>query len=421
MKDNRKEFLCPFPWLSSCVTTKGNFRVCPVSQSARSKGIVKNGAHIPSILERRPAPDVLNSSSLKELRRKMLAGENISDTCARCMADEAIGLPSLRTLEREKFPFFGKSYADQWTETDGTLRAGAPVSMVIFRLGNKCNLTCRMCGPSSSSAWYKEWVNTRHAGFQDAGERIVLRLEDGPVATPNPYGWAEEGLALDFLSGIETSLRRLHFSGGEPLLSRAHLQVLRRLVDTGLSSQISLEYNSNLTTLDSEILRLWERFSSVEIGVSVDGPPEVNEYIRFPSRTSTLLTNLRKLDGAGIAGRFWLTTTVQIYNVLYLDRLREWLLSQGFSRISPDISWHVLRAPKELSIFALPQPAKEEVARRLRPSEQFGKIADLLLQSPDLECFPDFLSLTRKMDQYRRQSIDDLKELRELLCPYFPS
>jgi sulfatase maturation enzyme AslB (radical SAM superfamily) len=85
-------------------------------------------------------------------------------------------------------------------------------------------------------------------------------------------------------------------------------------------------------------------FRAIEIGISVDGPPEVNEYIRYPIKSEKLLANIRKLDNSKVNAIFWLSTTVQIYNVLYLEALETWLNEQKFQKISP-IAWHVLRRP----------------------------------------------------------------------------
>lgn len=408
------DFLCPFPWISPCVTTDGHFRVCPVSQSAPSQGYVKNKdgkkphiGHITSINE------MLNSDSLKSLRKRMMAGQDISETCQRCIHEENRGLRSRRILELERLPEFTKNLVEKVTRNDGSITEESPVSSVVIRLGNKCNLACRMCGPSSSSAWYAEWKDTNFSGFKEDGNRVALVSEDSGkiTASPNPYAWAETDSVARFVKQCGPSLARIHFSGGEPLLSKGHLQTLHQLAQSSMSSQISLEYNSNLTVLSDEILELWPHFKSIEIGISIDGPPEINEYIRYPLKSGPLFSNLKKLENSKIHGRFWIATTVQIYNLFYLNELEDWVENQKFTKISPQISWHVLRAPKELSIYALPDEVKRSAAHVLRTSKTFSPLADLIFDLDYSENFQKFIDSTRAMDSYRGQSIKQLQKL----------
>lgn len=407
-------FLCPFPWLTPCVTTDGHFRVCPVSQSAPSRGEVKNANGTrPHIVE---SQDVRNAQSLKDLRRNMRSGADVGETCKRCLAEESFGLQSRRQMELARHPEFNQDFVDKWTAEDGTLNEGAPVATVILRMGNKCNLVCRMCGPSSSSAWYKEWAETRHAGYQEESGRVQLLKTNGGAfqCDPDVYSWSESSAPLEFIKSCGPSLRGIHFSGGEPILSRSHAEILRYLVDSGRSSVISLDYNSNMTVLPQEILELWEKFRWVEVGFSIDGPPELNEYIRYPVKTAALLRNLQRLDQSKVPGKFWLSATVQIYNVLYMDDLQDWLDQQQFRRISSEVHWHVLRAPKELSIFALPESVKKLVAARLEQSPRFAKLADMIFEKDESEHFEEFLHSTRLMDTYRGQSLQQFEGLVQI-------
>lgn len=403
------------------MTTAGAFRVCSVSQSSETRGIVKNEAGLPQKIQSGlSANEALNSQSLKDLRRKMMNGEDVSDTCKRCQFEEKNQLPSHRQIELGRFKFFDQSYVNKWTESDGTLKSGSPVSMALLRLGNKCNLTCRMCGPSSSSAWYQEWLETKHPGFKEAGERIVLNKNEMGLlqADPNPYAWTEDGRASEFIAECGNHLERIQFSGGEPLLSAGHLEILKNLVQTERAAQITLEYTSNLTVLPDTILNLWGHFKSVEMGISIDGPPAVNEYIRYPLKSKTLLANLKKLDQARVNGRFWISTTVQIYNVLYLEQLRDWISAQQFEKISADFVWHILRAPQELSIFALPIELKHLVAAKLQDSRHFSKIAEVIFGEDKSAQFPQFLDRTKTMDQYREQRVEQLDELWRVLSAH---
>jgi MoaA/NifB/PqqE/SkfB family radical SAM enzyme len=364
--------------------------------------------------------ETLNSETYRDLRKRMLNGEDLTDTCKRCLVEEANQLASHRLNESVRLPHFTPEYVAERTNADGTLKKDPELSFLQVRLGNKCNLKCRMCGPSSSVAWYDEWVDTMFTGFKEEDQRIALNKNQHGVikAEPNVYQWTEESDLLSYIEKCGSSLRHIQFSGGEPLMVRQHVEVLKYLVDAGLAPHMFLDYNSNLTILPNQILDLWSHFKGVDIGISIDGPPALNEYIRYPLKSSTFIENMKKLDRANIPGRLWVTTTVQIYNVLYLEELQNWLLDQKFERISPDISWHVLRAPQELSIFALPQAVKEEIANRMRHSVYFSEVAEAIFAEDKSSLFPNFLKSTRKMDDYRGQTIQQFSELWRMLSPH---
>jgi pyruvate-formate lyase-activating enzyme len=407
-------FICPAPWRSTCVTTSGHFRVCSESQSSRTKGIVKNDSS--ENLNIRNVSDVsalMNADSLKILRLKMLQNKDVSDTCQRCISEEKHGLLSARQQALGLYAEFTPESARQSVDESGSLVKDIELQNIIFRLGNKCNLTCRMCGPSSSSAWYQEWKQTRFSGFQEDGLRIEVKSDDNGRINiePNIYSWAEDGTALKFLQTCGKQLKRIQFSGGEPLLSQDHLNILRHLVTQGRSSQMTLDYNTNLTVLPNEIIDLWTNFKQVYIGVSIDGPPEVNEYIRFPAKTTNIIHNLKKLDASDVQGHFWVCPTIQIYNIFSLIEMETWWAALDLKRFNKNLSWHILRAPKELSIYALPSETKDKVCQLLQSSNQFNKISKAIYEEDFSEKFAEFFQTTKTMDNYRQQSIKKISRL----------
>ena len=45
-----------------------------------------------------------------------------------------------------------------------------------LRFGNLCNLKCVMCGPQSSSMWYKDWAHVQHRShFEDRGQKNIFK------------------------------------------------------------------------------------------------------------------------------------------------------------------------------------------------------------------------------------------------------
>ena len=79
--------------------------------------------------------DYWNSNRMKEIRRKMIAGEKIRD-CERCYRQEEQGAESLRTQ-------LGIKEYTKATLSDGTFHRSATTMQI--QMGNICNLKCKMC------------------------------------------------------------------------------------------------------------------------------------------------------------------------------------------------------------------------------------------------------------------------------------
>ena len=78
--------------------------------------------------------DYWNSNRMKEVRRKMIAGEKIRD-CERCYEQEEQGIRSLRDTQ-------GMDEFIAITKPDGFLKR--PATDMQLQLGNICNLKCKM-------------------------------------------------------------------------------------------------------------------------------------------------------------------------------------------------------------------------------------------------------------------------------------
>ena len=133
---------CPHMWLSATHSNGGFFKPCCVyyQNDHNNKwgiGFDKN-------------------SDLLSQQRKMLANSERPDSCKWCWSYEDQGLESLRT----------ESLAlDWWQPYKDHINAHTDLSTGVYhhepvyfdlKLGNKCNLACRMCSPESSSLIEKE-------------------------------------------------------------------------------------------------------------------------------------------------------------------------------------------------------------------------------------------------------------------------
>jgi MoaA/NifB/PqqE/SkfB family radical SAM enzyme len=367
-EDKPKTF-CPVPWSYLFTATNGEYKSCVAAYSSSSGGQILDEQGGALNAAKHSVDQARTSPILNKLRQNMLRGEETPEVCERCISEESHQLVSRRKIENEH-NYFSFEQARAITQPDGHLAELPPLRVLDIKMGNLCNLSCRMCGPSQSTGWYEEWHNSRFKNFHDGQQRLELsELTPGRVELiDNPYRWYENPDFWDDCLKQAESIKEIHFSGGEPLLAAQHLKILEHLNKQGVSQNIRLTYNTNLTVLPKHVVTLWKNFKSVRLGVSVDGPAQVNDYIRYPSRFEKIHENLATLDQMPNKIIFWLTTTISILNIRSYPQLIHWLLTCGLKRVNRDfehnrppffLSLHLLRQPEELALSSLPSSAKE--------------------------------------------------------------
>lgn len=405
---------CLLPWLSIAVRNNGDYRVCCHANTAPGRGLLRNddGALNASGTT---LDEARNSETLKGIRRTMLAGE-WPESCVRCHREEAAGMTSKRQYSARSLPDgYDETWARSVTRPDGEIDLGAsPLVDLDVRFGNKCNLACRMCGPSDSSLWEND--------FRKLGRSL-------PATT---FDWHEKENFWNSLENRSDDLRHLYIVGGEPLLIERHYEFLQLLVDTDRAAGITLEYNTNLTILPERILALWGRFAKVRLGVSLDGVFGVNDYIRSPSRFENVARNLEKIDRAEGRFQIWLACTVSIYNLHHLVDFMRWVHDKRFERIgtTPGKEFfvpHPVHQPEHLNIQALPDEIKRSYENHLRTDLDRFLAEDGLSKSEKARAqeivdryigfmnarslsgqWSFFLEETRKIDRLRGQDANSL-------------
>ncbi len=366
-----------------------------------------------------------NSAYMRTLRRGMLAGDRPAP-CQRCYAVEDVGMQSYRHIVNGKYE---DRVPELLARTDEA--GGVPADILSFdlRLGNVCNLRCRMCSPQSTRLLIREWaefygVSPDHAHFEQ------FRHLD----------WFADPGFWTIFEKHSARLEQIHFAGGEPLLIPQMFDFLARLIAAGRAPRIRLSYNTNLTVLPERVVDLWAEFASVRVTVSLDGYEGVNSFIRHPADWKIIDRNLRRLDAErerlNCTGGLTVNTTVQVYNIFRLDELLEYAASNFEHLEAPNLS--LLRYPEHLSVQILPREMKEQAAARLRgfterfadrwPERWKGAQLEKLLASIQgsiqhmmnadrSDLLPEFVKWNGHFDRSRGQLMSDaIPELAPLLA-----
>ncbi|MGE3277000.1 MAG: twitch domain-containing radical SAM protein [Vicinamibacterales bacterium] len=342
---------CVYPWMHLFADEGGLMYPCCRSVGSKRPNVGDDGAPL-HVQDADGIARGWNSAYMRTIRRDMLEGRR-PVPCERCYMYDDLGMRSHRQDINDEYAGRVPEFVAA-TAADGS----APLDLrsVDLRLGNVCNLRCRMCSPQSSKALIGEFAAAARIPPTHHVFDAYRRME-----------WFVGDAFWDVFEKHTPHIERLHFAGGEPLIIPEMFDFLARLVRSGRAGGISLSYNTNLSVLPERVYELWPAFRSVRVTVSVDGAGPVNEFIRFPSDWSAIDRHIRALeadyDRLNLSGGLAFNTTVQIYNVLRLGDLLEYLVDTTTRAEAPNLS--VLSSPRHLSIQALTPALKAEAAARL--------------------------------------------------------
>lgn len=289
-----------------------------------------------------------NSAPMRATRLAMLAGESVA-ACAYCYRREDGGGRSYRqTTASELAPYADPAVLRAATAADGSV-ARFPIFLDI-RFGNTCNLACVMCGYPTSSRW----------GIDQHPEWAPAHID--------PYS-ADDGL-WDALRANATTIRKLYFAGGEPMLQAGHFRLVDLMIELGVAHRIDLAYNTNLTVLPADFLPRLGQFASAGIGASCDGTGELFERIRVGGRWNVFVANLRRVKRH--ASSVWLAVAPQRDNVMHLGDIIDFADVEG---VAVDLT-NLVHWPERLSLAALPPNERDEVAEHLAQLTESYDTAD---------------------------------------------
>lgn len=381
--------LCPIPWISLEVETLGTFApCCQYEFSAKIKG--KDGKPM-NMLQGDSIQQAFMSDDMKNLRQSFLNGEKPSG-CHTCWVEESVpGRKSKRLNSYAKFRPILKDI--DWHGENHKIR------YLDLKLGNICNLKCRICGAWSSSKWIQETIDL---GFASKIVDINTVAKKGQWPR-HDQAWVQEIESL--LDGIMF----FEFAGGEPFLIQQQFDLLKLANDKGYAPNIDVHYNTNGSVFPPEALEgLWKDFKRVEIAFSIDDIGQRFEYQRKGAQWDDVLRNLKSfIDLANNNKNIHLQicTTINIQNVYYYDQILSVLDDLGFD----DIYFNLLQNPPEYYIANLPEEAKTVILEKysnVKLPVKWQRQFDMILESMKMKGQDLTHQLNKRIrihDQYRQE------------------
>jgi MoaA/NifB/PqqE/SkfB family radical SAM enzyme len=383
---------CPLPWTQVSVKPSGMMTTCCVmrpvvkkpSESAKHKLEIQNkmdngelnysrlwweNSEDIFICGKDSMLDVLNADMLKEIRLSMLRGEQ-HPACATCWSREVYskGKISVRVRTAQRMDHMDIEKAKAMTADDGTLTK-IDIRNLELRFGNHCNLKCVMCHPGHSNFWYDDWRKLKEQGtfWTDDGSDIDSFMFGGKMYSlydETPFLWYKTDLFKKDFMKIRKNLLEIYWAGGEPLLCKEHTDIAKILIDDGISRNITLRYDTNLTHLPESFIDLWKKFRWVSVQASVDDVGVRNDYIRYPSKWKKMEKNLKHIDEVHPT---WAHggTTMSAYNALTFLGFGKWAKKNMSQHFWENMHFKHVIAPFHLNPKTLPRHVKERVIEKI--------------------------------------------------------
>lgn len=386
---------CVLPWVSLEASPIGTVRPCCLADDE----LLDEAGEKFSLLTADFA-SIQNSPGMIKLRQEFLDGRK-PQTCRKCWNEERAGRKSKRMHTLDRMKHMGIS--GEWT-TDAK-----PLMFLDLKLGNICNLKCRICGSWSSSQFATEeiqWVRPEERKQTYAYQM----LRAGAWPQENTQFWEEIDSCLD-------NIRYIEFTGGEPFMIDQHFDMLQGIIDRGIAGQVEIHYNTNGTQWPERGPDIWRHFKTVEIAVSIDDVGSRFEYQRTNAAWTEVERNTRRfieLKRSMPNLQIQCCSTVNIFNVRYLDAVANWIALQGFDFVY----WNIMHDAWYFSIATLPDSAKAGVERWLKMApippeyyDEFMRIIDFMNNGASTD---GFMLKMKIADLDRKRSTDFRSVAREM-------
>jgi MoaA/NifB/PqqE/SkfB family radical SAM enzyme len=381
---------CVLPWVSLEASPIGTVRPCCLADDE-----LVDDAGDKFNLATADFNGIQNSHSMRELRQEFIDGKQ-PQTCRKCWKEERAGRTSKRmhTLDRLKHMLPDQA----WTAD------AKPLMFLDLKLGNICNLKCRICGSWSSSTFAAEELQHLMRNEDRKDNHHYHMLRQGAWPRENQQFWNE-------IADISDQIQYIEFTGGEPFMIQEHFNLLQGLIDRGLAGHIEIHYNTNGTQWPENAEEIWRHFKIVEIAFSIDDVNERFEYQRSNAVWTEVINNIarfRALRSRHTNIRLQICCTINVFNVYYLETVAAWILEQRMDFIY----WNMMHDAYFFSISSLPERAKQAISERLlaaqlpdRIREEFARVVDFMNRGVSL----DGQQIRREIGNLDRRRNQDLR------------
>ena len=368
--------LCYAPFIGMYADYTGNYAPCCVAEKVSST-----------------ATEFWTSETLVSIRKKMLANEWPAE-CSYCKNMESNGLQSDIGLWKVAYENVNKPL-DPILGTDNM----GPYYLDI-RLGNVCNLKCRMCGPQFSSQWEEEIKNNIGLDWLLHGNNMTEDFKD-------------------FINySIDKNLIEIKILGGEPTIDENVIMLLENMIATKQNLP-ALRFTTNATNLNKRFQNIMSYFDKLHIVFSVDAVDREFDYIRTNANWKKVKNNIETIFEKKLASYYDFNSVIMPYNIFSIIPLLEWyksLFNKGYR-------FSVLFSDSAVGYTSLSAVMEQDLLQSIIDVEQYLMTVDNEFQTiisgilPLLKSikfnqshYQEFKNYNNLLDSIRRTSLLSLNE-----------
>jgi uncharacterized Fe-S cluster-containing radical SAM superfamily protein len=262
-------FFCPLPWIHQFIQADGIKMCC----SSKTK------------LTLTPI-EFANSEYIKTVKEQFKEGI-IPNDCIGCKNKEQQGYTSTRNLALNDWNYTINSVPEK-------------IEYLDLRWSNLCNYSCRTCEPTFSS-------------------EIAREISSNPMLKKYYYVNNDIRITNNIdISDLLPSIKRINFTGGEPLLIKENIYVLEQLILLD-NTNCEILITTNGSVINPNLLSLVKQFSNVHWTVSIDAVKTQAEYIRNGTNWEQLCRNLH--DILSLKHSVGINCVLSSYSILGLSQL----------------------------------------------------------------------------------------------------
>jgi len=333
---------CVMPFNQMTLKESGRYAVC--CEAEKSDIDVTNMSPL----------EFFHSDYMNDIRDSFAFGtphSKLNDICRKCIGLEESGAISKRIKENEN--------ANRDEILHNYMHDEYSLDFIKFSaVGNKCNLKCIMCGPTSSSLIEKELEENIWTGYGKKDWYPIFSDKRKPVSFKDVSD--KEKWLSDFKK-ILVKTKEIQFSGGEPTIIPEVYNICKWIQDDPDLQHMKIHMNTNGMTAHYKIKPLLKKGHEVELSISVDALREKDEFIRFNTKWKTVERNINeyiKLREEYPNFKFMVQPTLQLLNIGYIHHLVDYFVEKDVPIHATNTVFHPAHfnptiIPNELKSFYL--------------------------------------------------------------------
>lgn len=436
-----EDTFCTMPWSTIQISPSGEYRICCFSGA---KFELNEDGH-PKLLSK----DTHISQSYNVLTHSIKEGMNDNHhriirlaqsknikhpSCQTCWlledAQKKMNQEDLQSLRYSRKNQYKNDGIVKLEDAPNVLNKDGTIDPIVrhmdFRFDNLCNMKCIMCDPMNSSLWYGDHVElTGQDYFYDGLKKFNIKKINGIYKSDYP-DWKKSPVFWQRMDEIKDTLRSIYLNGGEPFVSPFLPEFLQYFIDAGVSENIRLDTDTNLSIINDKYLSMLKKFHSVRFSISCDDVDDRYNLIRFPGNYNIFKKNYEILKSSKIEHNIRfnkMTSCIGIHNVFAPIRLY-----QEFSDYIERFSIRVLRNPIEYDLKYLSKNMKLDILNLYEksniPYQNKTVVMGYLQNNLDIEDINIVNKFVIRMDKLDNMRKTDWKktfsEVHDLLKIHYP-